>query len=227
MLKSFGFHEIFIRRVHLILQSAKLSILLNGTPHDYYSCGRGVRQGDLLSPLLFCIAEEVLSRGILALHNSGKITPISKPRRCPNITHVMYADDVFIFCRGDIKSLTNLMQLLEDYRFASGQITNRSKSYFYVGKSAIARKEIIKASLGFLEGSLPFNYLGVPIFKGCPKRQHLQALAIKLELVSLVGKVRFFYGRESGTCTFHLSKCSLTQLQSLSLATFSFTLFTG
>lgn len=55
----------------------------------------------------------------------------------------------------------------------SGQVINKSKSLFFLGKSPATRKVQIKAFLGFAEGQLLFIYLGVPIFKGCPCRQHL------------------------------------------------------
>ncbi|KAJ0074645.1 hypothetical protein Patl1_37495 [Pistacia atlantica] len=51
----------------------------------------------------------------------------------------------------------------------------------------------------FLAGSLPFTYLGVPIFRGCPRATHLQSLADKVraklsgwkgKLLSLAGRVQ-------------------------------------
>jgi hypothetical protein len=57
----------------MILKSATLSISINGKLHGYFCCKRGVRQGDPLSPLLFCIAEDVLSRNISKLVADGKL----------------------------------------------------------------------------------------------------------------------------------------------------------
>lgn len=57
VLQSFGFNDIFYNWVKVILHSAKLSISVNGHAVGYFSCKRGVRQGDPLSPLLFCLAE--------------------------------------------------------------------------------------------------------------------------------------------------------------------------
>ena len=79
-LNAFGFHATFVQWVGTILASAKLSILFNGSPVGFFNCSRGVRQGDPLSPLLFCLAEEVLSRGIANLVSSGKLQTISSPR---------------------------------------------------------------------------------------------------------------------------------------------------
>lgn len=61
VLKGFGFDTKFIEWIGLILESTKLSILINGSPHGYISYGIGVRHGDPLSPLLFCFAYEDLS----------------------------------------------------------------------------------------------------------------------------------------------------------------------
>lgn len=56
VLKAFGFHPLFCNWIKVILKSAKLSISINGHSVGYFSCKRGVRQEDPLSPLLFCLA---------------------------------------------------------------------------------------------------------------------------------------------------------------------------
>jgi hypothetical protein len=47
--------------VHCIL-SVRFSVLVNGTPSDFFSRSRGVRQGDPLSSFLFVIVMEALSK---------------------------------------------------------------------------------------------------------------------------------------------------------------------
>jgi len=97
VLHNFGFHTTFINWILAILQSARLSILVNGKAVGFFSCSCGLRQGDPLSPLLFCLAEEVLSRALSASAHRGRITPIAYCRGINFPTHVLYADDVMIF----------------------------------------------------------------------------------------------------------------------------------
>lgn len=53
MLRAFGSSKTFFSWKETILEFMTLSILFNGSPHGYFRCGRGVRQGDPLSMLLF------------------------------------------------------------------------------------------------------------------------------------------------------------------------------
>ena len=81
------------------MHSANFSVVVNGKLHDFFKCKRGVRQGDPLSPLLFCIAEEVLSRGLTKLVDEGKLEQISGARYSLVPSHVLYVDDIMVLCK--------------------------------------------------------------------------------------------------------------------------------
>lgn len=117
------------------------------------------------SPLLFCLAE--LSRGLTKLHTRVLVQTISSPRDCTPPSQYLYAYGVFIFIRGDARSLNNLMCFLECY---SRFFINKDRIFLFHSAHAIQRKDFIQSIWGFQAGSFPFNYLGVPIFKGHLKR---------------------------------------------------------
>jgi hypothetical protein len=158
-----------------------MSISFNGQHHGFFSCSRGVRQGDPLSPLLFCLAEEVISRSITKLVREGKLTLIKGSRTMNVPSHILYVDDIMLFCKASNSNIQALSNLFMNYAEVSGQKVNPSKSSFFAGAISNQRIHCIADSLGFSIGSLPFIYLGVPIFKGKPKKCHLQPIADKIK----------------------------------------------
>jgi len=107
------------------------SIQINGSLVGFFPCSRRVRQGDPLSPLLFCLAEEVLSRGLSKLVNDKKILHMASPQGFLTPSHILYVDDIFVFYMADNKSLGNLSIFLKTYGDFSGQYVNNSKSNFF------------------------------------------------------------------------------------------------
>ena len=199
VLEKFGFNQTFRNWITSILLSANISISINGAQQGYFKCNRGVRQGDPLSPLLFCIAEEVLSRGIRKLVEEGKVDLIKASRSAYIPSHCVYADDLMVFCKGKQSSLEALKDLFTRYAGCSRQVMNLSKSSIFAGGVSEARLNNMKVLLGFSIGTLPFTYLSAPIFKGRPKKIHLQLIAdrvrIKLAnrkaaLLSIAGRVQ-------------------------------------
>ena len=61
VMRCFGLLDIFRDLVCNIFNSAKISILHNGSPRGFFCCSHGVRQSDPLSPLLFDSGEDFLS----------------------------------------------------------------------------------------------------------------------------------------------------------------------
>ncbi|MCI18878.1 RNA-directed DNA polymerase (Reverse transcriptase), partial [Trifolium medium] len=142
---------------------------------------------------------EVLSRGISMLVNDGFLSLVAGPRGTLVPSHVLYADDVMIFCRGNLSNLRALKKLFSDYGDVSGQIINPLKSTIYAGSISHTRKSRIADLLGFHFGEIPFIYLGIPIFKGKPKAIHLMPIADRIKsklaawkasLLSIAGRVQ-------------------------------------
>lgn len=147
----------------------------------------------------FCLAEEVLSRGISNLGHKGSLSLKTGPRGTHMPSHVMYADDVMVFCRGSQKKLETLMELFHRYGETFGQIINPAKSTFNSGSVSANRQASIDEILGFQIGMLPFTYLGIHVFKGKPNTVHIQPIAErikskldawKVSLSSITGRVQ-------------------------------------
>ncbi|KAK2664738.1 hypothetical protein Ddye_003312 [Dipteronia dyeriana] len=185
--------------IDCILRSSRLSVLINGSPEGYFHCSRGVRRGDPLSPLLFGIAEDFLSRLLSRMVDFSQLLPISSPRGFSAPTHLLYADDVLIFCRGTVLNLKNIMSAFEVYGNISSQLVNWGKSSNYFGSSVSPfRIGRLQSLVGMQIGRLPFSYLGVPLFQGKPKKSVLQPITDKIlsrfanwkgKALSLAGRV--------------------------------------
>jgi len=115
VLQCFGFNQCFCNWISTILHSAKLLVSINGKAVGFFNCTRGVRQGDPLSPLLFCTAEEVISRGLEALAVDGRLSQIHASRGLLMPSQCLYADDILVFCKGTISNIRNIMDLFEEY----------------------------------------------------------------------------------------------------------------
>ena len=71
LLKRCGFGERCREWIEWCILTARFSILVNGTLEGFFNSSRGIRQGDLLSPLLFVLVMEALSRMVNATVEQG------------------------------------------------------------------------------------------------------------------------------------------------------------
>ncbi|GAA0170509.1 reverse transcriptase [Lithospermum erythrorhizon] len=88
--------------------------------------------------------------------------------KCNNkIPCLAFADDCLIFYNGTKSSLSKITQLLDHYQAASGQVLNKAKSTCILSsKLTPNRRKKIQLYTCFNPDNLPFNYLGIPIYKG-------------------------------------------------------------
>jgi len=79
----------------------KFSILVNGAPPGFFQSSKGIRQGDPLSPLLFVVVMEALSRMLNESMLQGLLSGFSvgiRENEALVVNHLLFADDTLIFC---------------------------------------------------------------------------------------------------------------------------------
>lgn len=98
-LTYFNFPTQLITLIMSCLATPTTLILINGTPTHYFTPTRGIKQGDPLSPYLFIMFVEMLSRNINMAVDYNQWKPVSQTKVPPYIT--------LIFCRRHYISLKN------------------------------------------------------------------------------------------------------------------------
>ena len=182
VMRKFGFGEVWLDMVWRLISNCHFSVIINGKSHGFFKSSRGLRQDDPISPALFIIGAEVMSRKLNHLRYVTDFTPFSCPATCEPITHLAYADDVLIFSAADKKSLKAVKRIIQEYEKVSGQQVNASKSGFLVDKKA--PKEMIsriRHCTGFTRKKFPTMYLGCPLFQGRKTKLIFSNLVDKIE----------------------------------------------
>lgn len=101
VLRRFGFSKCWIDLVWRSISNVWYSVMINGVRQGFFHSNRGLKQGDPLSPALFVIGAEVLSRMLNKLPFINHFRGFSMRCQGPQVTHLAYADDVMIFTSGN------------------------------------------------------------------------------------------------------------------------------
>ncbi|GKA83475.1 protein LAZ1, partial [Tanacetum coccineum] len=160
-LKCFGFHPLMIKWIMACVTSMSFSLSLNGDIHGFFKGKRGLRQGDPLSPYLFLLVMEVLSLMLNRKFNTSSMFHFHKHCEELRIINVCFADDLFIFTRGDLDSARVIMESLKEFKATSGLILSLSKSTAFFCNVSNHVKLAILNIVPFAEGTLLVKYLGV------------------------------------------------------------------
>lgn len=196
-LQAFGFspaaRDIIYRNIANICYNFRINGEITGNFHST----RGVRQGYPLSPLLFVLAQVVLSFNLNRRIAQLNMMPYKVGRNKVSVSHLFYADDVLLFTNGSDNSLRNLMQLLQAYEKSSGQSINRNKNGFFIHNKYQRQAPIIARITGLSRQEFPFTYLGLPIFYGRSKAIYYEPLEAKVRntLKGWKSKLLSFGGR--------------------------------
>ncbi|XP_012853646.1 PREDICTED: uncharacterized protein LOC105973172 [Erythranthe guttata] len=198
-MRNMGFNEQFIDLIYRNISNIWYSVSINGDNYGYFKSSRGVRQGDPLSPMLFILAQQILSHNLNKWQRNGTIFPYKVGRGGLSVSHLFYADDMLLFTNGSKRSLHHFMKLLKEYAKSSGQEINFQKSGVYTPKRmSQERAHLVSVWTGCTVKKLPLQYLGALIVKGHIRASYfdllLHQIAVKLDrwkakLLSFAGKI--------------------------------------
>ena len=165
VLGRMGFGSRWLTWIKWCISTTSFSILINGSPAGFFPSSRGLKQGDPLSPYLFVIGMEALScminRAVDDNYIFGSRVAIGREEDM-SISHLLYADDTFIFCEADLDQLKFLRWILMWFEAMAGLKINLAKSEI-IPVGTVSNLVELASELGYKIGSLPTSYLGLPL----------------------------------------------------------------
>jgi hypothetical protein len=112
VLESRGFDRKWIEWMKYLVKGGSVGVNLNGEESSYFKPGKGLRQGDPISPLLFNIVGDVLTRMLMKAERGGLIEGLMPEFREGGVISLQYADDTILFSTPDEQLLRNLKSTL-------------------------------------------------------------------------------------------------------------------
>ena len=127
LLIQLGFSIDLVNLIMGCVTSTSFTVLINGTPSSFFRPLRGLTQGCPLSPFIFLLVAEALSRIIHNVKENMLIKGI-KVSSTEEVTHTLFVDDVLVFGEGTIRNLEAFASLIDKYKKATGMVVNMEKS---------------------------------------------------------------------------------------------------
>ncbi|GKE14923.1 RNA-directed DNA polymerase, eukaryota, reverse transcriptase zinc-binding domain protein [Tanacetum coccineum] len=120
-----------------------------------YNCKSGHKNGGMDHDLcIFCIFHNwypMVNRNVTTSH----VFKYHKGCKDLKLTHLSFADDLLVFCHGDVKSIKVIKETLLEFSKSSGLIPNMDKSVIFFGNVKEDIKRDILQALPFKMGKLP------------------------------------------------------------------------
>ncbi|XP_050211464.1 uncharacterized protein LOC126661653 [Mercurialis annua] len=163
MMARMNFPKLWIDWISLLFNSSQLSVLVSGSPTHNFFMGKGVREGDPISPMLFVLAVEglkalfdkAISHSFIdGVHIDGYPDPVSI---------LQFADDTLIFIPNDMNMIVNLLRILRCFEKVSSLHINYKKSSILGVNVDDASLQMAASILNCPISSLPIMYLGLPL----------------------------------------------------------------
>jgi hypothetical protein len=158
-----------------------VGLIVNNEEGEFFSTGKCLRQGDHLSPLLFNLMVDVVTRMLKKVSNNNLIKGLGEDLVDGGVISLQYADDTILFVANEGECARNMKWVLTCFELISGMRVNYQKSELVPVN--IEREENITCfaeTFGCPVGTLPIKYLGIPLHYNKLRREDLQLLIDKI-----------------------------------------------
>lgn len=112
ILFKMGFSSQWTSWMMMRITSVEYHVIFNGDRIGPNTPERGLRQGSPLSPYLYILCAEGLSASIKNSELRGKMHGTRICRTAPPISHLLFADDSFLFCKATMAEAQHLKEAL-------------------------------------------------------------------------------------------------------------------
>eukprot|EP00253_Pinus_taeda_P024453 PITA_24453 len=168
VLEAFGFCQDFINIIKACTDNVWIAPLVNGRPTEFFSASRGLRQGCPLSPFLYILLADSLSRKLSQEQHRGFIPGIRIVQETPSVNHALFADDALLLGGASLRMAKAFKSTLQKFCNATGALISERKSAVYAWNVDQQTIDRIASELGF-KGYAEWDkikYLGLPLTMG-------------------------------------------------------------
>lgn len=111
-----------------ILRRSPCTLFWNGESTEAVYPTRGLRQGDPLSPYIFVMCMERLSRWVHERVEQGRWKLLKALRGGAVVSYLFFTDDILFFAKEGEDQVECIMEGIKEFSSASGQKINLNKS---------------------------------------------------------------------------------------------------
>lgn len=170
MMARLSFDSRWISLIMMCVSSVSYIIVQGGKEFGPILPGRGIRQGDPLSPCLFIICAGGLSSIIRNFESNKLIHGCKIAHDAPEVSYLFFADDSFLLFRANVEESSRVKNLLCLYEKSSGQSINLQKSSISFSSNVHEDVKGVLANLLQITETVDHgNYLGLPSLIGRKK----------------------------------------------------------